>query len=132
MNLRYIILLPSLLLMSCGGGSDGGIEPPSDGGNPITNSGSSNSSTCSANNISAPNISFSRSLDPLTQPISSNQYPPYDKIIDYEGIIFAGMDDVSNDFVYKVAQTYRELLGGDDGMKSSWTADLINLSLIHI
>ena len=28
------------------------------------------------------------------------------------------MDDVSNDFVYKVAQTYRELLGGDDGMKS--------------
>ena len=36
------------------------------------------------------------------------------------------MDDVNNDFVYKVAQTYRELLGGDDGMKSSWTADLIN------
>ena len=78
MNLRYIILLPSFLLMSCGGGSDGGIEPPSDGGNPISNSGSSNSSTCTANNISAPNISFSRSLDPLTQPISSNQYPPYD------------------------------------------------------
>tara|TARA_B100000989_G_scaffold214718_1_gene163281 strand:- start:396 stop:1361 length:966 start_codon:yes stop_codon:yes gene_type:complete len=115
-----------IILFSCGGGGDGGIEPPSDGGNPISNSGSSNSSSCTPNTITTPNISFSRSLDPLTQPQSSNQYPPYDKIIDYEGIIFAGMDDVSNDFVYKVTQTYRELLGGDNGMKSSWTADLIN------
>ncbi|MEL0199591.1 MAG: hypothetical protein VW905_06340, partial [Gammaproteobacteria bacterium] len=107
----YLFVPLVIFLFSCGGGGDGGIESPSDGGNPISSSGSSNSSICTANNITAPNISFSRSLDPLTQPVSSNQYPPYDKIIDYEGIIFAGMDDVSNDFVYKVAQTYRELLG---------------------
>ena len=79
----YLFISLIIILFSCGGGGDGGIEPPSDGGNPITNSGSSNSSTCTANNITAPNISFSRSLDPLTQPISSNQYPPYDKFIDY-------------------------------------------------
>ena len=53
-----------IFLFSCGGGGDGGIEPPSDGGNPISNSSTSNSSTCTPNNITAPNISFSRSLDP--------------------------------------------------------------------
>ena len=74
LNKSYLFVPLVIILLSCGGGGDGGIEPPSDGGNPISNSGSSTSSACTANNITSPNISFSRSLDPLTQPISSNQY----------------------------------------------------------
>ena len=73
----YLFAPLVIFLFSCGGGGDGGIEPPSDGGNPISNSSTSNSSACTPNNITAPNISFSRSLDPLTQALSSNQYPPW-------------------------------------------------------